>query len=217
MYSVDSSAAIDVNRRNNLAYNTRLHLAQASIYELPFADNSFDRVFCFGMLQHTPSFADSIAALVRKTRVNGQIIVDFYPLNGWYTKIHSKYFLRPITKRLSKRLLLKLIESNIGWLLVFFDTLCALKLGALTRFIPITDVRGFPDGLSKMQRREWAVMDTFDGLTPMYDNPQRLKDVIQMFVTHNCEILYAGMINYGSGSSMTVRAQKRDSTTKHLD
>ena len=57
-------------------------------------------------------------------------------------------------------------------MLALFDLLCFLRLGALTRFIPITDVRGFPHNLSPAQRREWAVMDTFDAFSPEYDNPQ---------------------------------------------
>ena len=32
----------------------RLKLVQASIYELPFADNTFDKVFCLGVLQLPP-------------------------------------------------------------------------------------------------------------------------------------------------------------------
>jgi hypothetical protein len=50
LHSVDYSSAVDVNRRNNGAYGERLHLAQASIYEPTFADNSFDKVFCLAML-----------------------------------------------------------------------------------------------------------------------------------------------------------------------
>jgi len=113
LHSVDYSSAVDANRRNNAAFGERLQLAQASIYELPFADNSFDKVFCLGVLQHTPSFSESVAALISKARVGGEIVVDFYPIKGWYTKIHSKYLLRPLTKRLPKPLLLKLIRLNI--------------------------------------------------------------------------------------------------------
>lgn len=209
LHSVDYSSAVDANRRNNAAYGERLQLAQASIYELPFADNSFDKVFCLGVLQHTPSFSDSVAALIRKARVGGEIVVDFYPIKGWYTKLHSKYLLRPLTKRLPKPLLLKLIRLNIRWMLALFDLLCALRLGALTRFIPITDVRGFPRSLSPAQRREWAVMDTFDGFSPEYDNPQRVKDVARMFSSRGCEVTHAGLVTYPAGSSMVVRAIKR--------
>jgi len=209
LHSVDYSSAVDANRRNNAAYGERLQLAQASIYELPFADNSFDKVFCLGVLQHTPSFSDSVAALISKARVGGEIVVDFYPINGWYTKLHSKYLLRPLTKRMPKTLLLKLIRLNIRWMLFLFDLLCYLHLGAFTRFIPITDVRGFPRSLSPAQRREWAVMDTFDGFSPEYDNPQRVQDVARMFSCRGCEVTHAGLIHYPAGSSMVVRASRR--------
>ena len=209
LHSVDYSIAVDANRRNNAAYGERLQLAQASIYELPFADNSFDKVFCLGVLQHTPSFCDSVAALISKTRVGGEIVVDFYAIKGWYTKIHSKYLLRPLTKRLPKPLLLKLIRLNIRWMLVLFDLLCFLCLGALTRFIPITDVRGFPRNLSPAQRREWAVMDTFDAFSPEFDNPQRVQDVARMFSCRGCEVTHAGLVHYPGGTGMVVRAIKR--------
>ncbi len=209
LHSVDYSSAVDANRRSNAAYGERLQLAQASIYELPFADSSFDKVFCLGVLQHTPSFSDSVAALISKARAGGEIVVDFYPINGWYTKLHSKYLLRPITKRLPKPVLLNLIRLNIRWMLALFDLLCALRLGALTRFIPITDVRGFPRSLSPTQRREWAVMDTFDGLSPEYDNPQRVQDVARMFSSRGCEVTHAGLVHYPGGSGMVVRAIKR--------
>lgn len=209
LFSVDYSSAVEANLRSNIRYVDRLKLAQASIYELPFADNSFDKVFCLGVLQHTPSFSDSVAALICKARVGGEIVVDFYPIKGWYTKIHSKYLLRPLTKCLPKRLLLNLIRFNIRWMLALFDLLCALQLGCLTRFIPITDVRCFPSTLSRSQRREWAVMDTFDAFSPEYDNPQRLQDVVRMFSSRGCEVAHSGLVTYPGGSSMVVRAIKR--------
>ena len=208
LHSVDYSSAVDVNKSNNVEYGDRLRLAQASIYELPFPDESFHKVFCFGVLQHTPSFTDSVAALVKKARLGGEIVVDFYPIKGWYTKIHSKYILRPLTKRLSKPLLLKLIRMNVGWMLVFFDFLCTARLGVLTRFIPITDVRSFPKTLTPNQRREWAVMDTFDGFSPEFDDPQEVGSVVKMFSANGCVVTHAGMVYFQGGASMVVRAVK---------
>lgn len=209
LHSVDYSSAVDANRRSNIIYGDRLQLAQASIYELPYADNSFDKVFCLGVLQHTPSFTDSVAALIRKARVGGEIVVDFYPIRGWYTKLHSKYLLRPLTKRLPKPLLLQLIRISTPLMLRLFDLLCALRLAALTRFIPITDVRGFPCGLSPDQRLEWAVMDTFDAFSPEYDKPQRVQDVAAMFSSRGCKVTHAGLVSFPTGSAMVVRAVKQ--------
>src|SRR5215213_2399556 len=81
LYSVDYSTAVDANLRNNghLAPD-RFHLYQASLYELPFPDASFDKVLCLGVLQHTPDFEASVAALVAKAKSGGEVVVDFYPI-----------------------------------------------------------------------------------------------------------------------------------------
>jgi hypothetical protein len=94
-------------------------------------------------------------------------------------------------------------------MLALFDLLCALRLGALTRFIPITDVRCFPSTLTPAQRREWAVLDTFDAFSPEFDNPQRVQDVARMFSSRGCEVAHAGLFHYPAGSSMVVRVIKR--------
>ena len=72
----------------------------------------------------------------------------------------------------------------------------------LTRFIPITDVSNFPKRLTKSQRIEWAIMDTFDGLSPEYDNPQTIKKVVDMFISNNCKISFAGIIKFSEGISI---------------
>lgn len=208
LYSVDYSSAVEANFKNNYKFKSRLHLCQASIYEMPFKDNSFDKCFCFGVLQHTPSFEKSIQSLVSKVKVKGEIVVDFYPINGFYTKIHAKYFLRPLTKRLSKKTLLFMIEKSIPLSLLIFEILKKFKLGFLIRFLPITDVRAFPKSLNKKQKIEWAIMDTFDCFSPEHDNPQKLCDVIKMFKKYGCEIIFGGLVKFNGGSSVVVRAKK---------
>ena len=55
LYSVDYSSAVEANHRNNAELGSaRFWLAQASIYEMPFPDDRFDKVLCLGVLQHTP-------------------------------------------------------------------------------------------------------------------------------------------------------------------
>jgi SAM-dependent methyltransferase len=209
LHSVDYSKAVDANRENNLQYGGRLRLAQASIYQLPFPDNCFDKVFCLGVLQHTPSFEDSVSAIVSKVKSGGEIVVDFYQKKSWYTRIHAKYIFRPLTKRISNGLLLSIIRLNIGWMMFLFDLLCMLRLGVLSRFIPIVDLRTLPSSLSKAQRREWAIMDTFDAFSPAYDSPRSVKQVSKMFSDLGCNVKFAGIAKYPGGESAVVRAVKR--------
>ena len=204
LHSIDYSSAVDANYKNNFQFKDRLKLSQASIYEMPFEDNKFDKVFCFGVLQHTPSFKKSLSSLIKKTKCGGEIIVDFYPIKGWYTKLHSKYIFRIITTKLTHKKLNKLIVSNINWMIKLFDFLCSINLKILTRFIPIADISLFPKNLSKSQRKEWAIMDTFDAFSPEYDNPMRINEVKKLFIEMGCKVTYSGFIKYYEASSIAI-------------
>jgi len=141
LYSVDYSDAVTVNfKNNNPIAPERFNLFQASIYEMPFQNDSFDKVLCLGVLQHTPDFDASVKALISKSKPGGEIVVDFYPINGWWTKIHAKYIFRPLTKRLTHSRLMSLIELNINWLIKLQNGLHKLGLGGFTRFLPLVDI-----------------------------------------------------------------------------
>lgn len=212
LYSVDYSDAVTANLKNNghIAPD-RFHLYQASIYELPFPDNSFDKVFCIGVLQHTPDFKASVRTLVEKAKPGGEIIVDFYSVKGWWTKINAKYILRPITKTMSHEKLLEIIEANVDWLIGVSRIFHKVGLGVLTRFLPIVDLRTLPtDNLTAKQLKEWVVLDTFDMFSPAHDHPQRIKDVIDMFEISGARVTFGGIEKFGQGfEAAVVRGIKR--------
>ena len=78
----------------------------------------------------------------------------------------------------------------------------------LTRFLPIADLRGFPTTLSPCERREWAILDTFDMLSARYDQPQRIQHVARMFERHGSKVTFAGTQAFEGGSATVVRATK---------
>jgi SAM-dependent methyltransferase len=211
LFSIDYSTAVEANLRNNGTLGEgRFFLAQASIYDMPFADGRFDKVFCLGVLQHTPDFEKSVRALIAKARSGGEIVVDFYPIRGFWTKIHAKYLLRPITKRMPQDKLLRMIERNVNWLMAASHVLERIKLGALRRFLPIVDFKGtMPAGLTPSQLREWVVLDTFDMFSPEFDNPQRIGDVAAMIERGGADVTFAGYVDCGFGAAAVVRAKKR--------
>lgn len=192
LYSFDYSTAVDANLRNNgHVAPDRFHLYQANIYDMPFPDGSFDKVLCLGVLQHTPDFAASVGALVAKAKLGGEIVVDFYPIRGWWTKVHAKYLFRPIAKRMPRDRLLKLIERNAGWLIATHQAATRVGFHALTRFLPLVDIEGtLPKDLSPAELREWAILDTFDMFSPEFDNPQRTDAVVSMFERVGAKIVH---------------------------
>ena len=206
LYSVDYSDAVTANFKNNgdIAPD-RFNLFQASIYEMPFPDNSFDKAFCFGVLQHTPDFESSVKALINKVKLGGEIVVDFYPIKGIWTKLHAKYIFRHITKNISHESLFKLIESNVDWIILVSRFLRALGLGVLTRFLPLVDLSTIPHGvLTSAQFREWVVLDTFDMFSPEHDQPQKVESVAVMFNKHGVKVTFAGFVEYAEGFKAAV-------------
>lgn len=205
LYSVDYSNAVEANYRNNGHHGERLQLFQASIYELPFVPGSFDKVFCFGVLQHTPDVKKSVECLVQMVKPGGELIVDFYPINGWWTKIHSKYFLRPITKKMSHETLLRVIDKNADWMISASHFFNRIGLGVMNRFIPVCGIYGtLPTDLTPQQLREWVVLDTFDMFSPEYDQPQKIETVRRWFDEFGMQVTFAGMIGYGQNNTVAV-------------
>jgi len=210
VYSVDYSNAVEANYKNN-GPNDRLHLFQASIYEMPFAKSQFDKVLCLGVLQHTPDFEQSVKALIEMAKPGAEVVVDFYGVNGWWTKLHAKYMYRPFTKKMRYERLYQLIDRNIDWMIWASRFLTKIGLGKiLNRFIPICDIDGtLPSSLSYKQLRELCVLDTFDMFSPEYDNPQKIDTVVNWFKKYGMENVRGEKIKYDNCVASVVKGIRK--------
>ena len=209
LYSVDYSNAVEANYRNN-GPNERLQLFQASIYEMPFEKNQFDKVLCIGVLQHTPDFERSVKSLVAMAKPGAEVVVDFYGVNGWWTKLHAKYIFRPITKKMSHEKLYKKIDANIDWLIKASRFFTKIGLGKLNRFLPICDIEGtLPKNLPYDQLRELCVLDTFDMFSPEHDHPQKISTVVKWFEKYGMEKVWGGKIRYENCVAYVVKGIKK--------
>jgi 2-polyprenyl-3-methyl-5-hydroxy-6-metoxy-1,4-benzoquinol methylase len=209
LYSVDYSNAVEANFKNN-GPNERFHLFQASIYDMPFAPGQFDKVICIGVLQHTPDVEKSVQTLISMVKPGGELIVDFYPIRGWWTKINAKYLLRPWTKKMTHEKLYKLIDRNVDWMIKASRFFSRIGLGRIVnRFIPICDIDGtVPPNLPPAQLREICVLDTFDMFSPEYDQPQRIKTVVGWFERYGMKNVWGGFIPYQNCSASVVKGTK---------
>jgi 2-polyprenyl-3-methyl-5-hydroxy-6-metoxy-1,4-benzoquinol methylase len=210
LYSVDYSNAVEANFKNN-GPNSRLNLFQASIYDMPFAKAQFDKVFCIGVLQHTPDVEKSVKSLIDMAAPGAEVVVDFYPIRGWWTKLHAKYLFRPYTKKLTHEKLYKKIDRNIDWLIKAYRFFSKIGLGkVVNRFLPIVDIDGtLPKYLTKEQLREWCVLDTFDMFSPEYDQPQRISTVTEWFKKYGMKDVWGGFITYENCSAAVVKGIKQ--------
>ena len=210
LYTVDYSNAVEANYKNN-GPNSRLHLYQASIYELPFAPAQFDKVFCFGVLQHTPDVEKSVKSLIEMAKPGSEVVVDFYPINGWWTKLHAKYIFRPYTKKMSHQKLYEKIDRNADRLIKTYQFFSRLGVGRIVnRFIPIVDIDGtLPKNLSKEKLREMVVLDTFDMFSPQFDQPQKISTVVKWFNKYGMKDVKGGYIYYDNFKAAVVKGIKK--------
>ncbi len=210
LYSIDLSNAVEANYRNNRKYGDRIKIFQASIYEMPFENNSFDKVFCLGVLQHTPNFKKSIKSLADKVKEGGELVVDFYPISGWWTKVSAKYFLRLWSKNIEHNKLLSIIENNVDWLMKLYFFNKKAGIGKIfNRFLPIPDISStIPNNLSKYELRNWVTLDTFDMFSPEYDNPQTIEQVKEWVLGAGLEVVFSDYVYYGNSKAAVIRAKK---------
>lgn len=178
--ALDYSSAVDACYQN-LKFHPKLFVVQGDIYSLPFASESFPFVYCLGVLQHTPDVAKAFAALPPMLQLGGSLSADFY-WKRFRTMLHSKYLLRPITKRMDQLLLFRTLQKTTPSLLAISQALGRIPFigRILKRIVPVADYTGRYH-LSAQQLREWALLDTFDMLAPAYDNPQTAVTIRQWF------------------------------------
>jgi len=192
--ALDYSSAVDAAAAN-LRDHDRLYVVQGDIYALPFALASFDFVYSLGVLQHTPDVERAFMALPKMVKPGGALVVDFYR-KSWRIALLPKYWLRPITKQLPKNTLFGVLERTVPLMLQISNALAAVPvLGRLLRrVVPVANYTGVLP-LSKQQIREWALLDTFDWLSPAYDNPQTPQTVrrwLEAVGLQQVKVLHAG-------------------------
>jgi len=177
LYSFDYSEAVDANARNN-SQAKNLFLFQGDIFNIPFKDKSFDHVFCLGVIQHTPDPSAAFISLASKVKKGGFLYIDVYT-QSWYHYLHWKYILRPLTKRMNREKLYRLINFIAPKLIPFarFFRKCFGRAGA--RLIPIVEFSHL--GLSKELNEQWSILDTFDMYSPVHDHPQSKASVEAWF------------------------------------
>ena len=169
--ALDYSSAADACYAN-LKQHPNLHVIQGDVYALPFAPAAFSFVYSLGVLQHTPDVHAAFASLPPMLEPEGRLCVDYYE-KSLRSVFHIRHVLRPITTRMSKGALFSTLQNSVPVLLPVSQALARVPgVGHLfKRLIPVANhFEGLP--LSPQQLREWALLDTFDWLSPQYDQPQ---------------------------------------------
>ncbi len=173
--SLDYSYAVDANYASNGTRDNVL-IVQADVFAMPFRPGIFDRLFCFGMLQHTPDPARAFAALPKMLKPGGALCADVYKATLIRTILQTKYYLRPFTRQMPPDRLYGLVKAWVDLMWPVARMIRLLPKGyAINWRLLVADYSFL--GLQGEMLKEWSYLDTFDMLAPRYDSPQRIATV----------------------------------------
>ena len=204
VHTIDLSVAVEVNKEN-IGDAQNYAIAQASVYELPFAKESFAVVICLGVIQHTPSSEKTIASLWQMVKPGGLLVIDHYIWRINYYFNPATYY-RLVLKEMKPQTSKKIVDALVNF---FFPLHWAFRNIAplewlLKRVSPlITFMKPHPE-LSRQEHFEWARLDTYDSLTDYYKHlrtPEQIKAELEKLGAKNI------WLNKG-GNGVEARAEK---------
>lgn len=177
LVSSDLSSAVEVNVENFPVSENHI-IIQADINDMPYPDDTFDVVICLGVIQHTPYPEVTIKNLFALVKKGGSLVIDHYTftrsrllrmatLYRKFLRTKPSGFTIPVTQRFVNRYLPlhKRVAKN-----KFLSIL-------LNRVSPVISYYNSLPELNEQQQREWALLDTHDGLTDWYNHLRSKKQI----------------------------------------
>jgi ubiquinone/menaquinone biosynthesis C-methylase UbiE len=84
-------ASIELVKKRFALYGLPVRAQVADAERLPFSDNSYDAVYSFGVLHHTPNTQKSIDEVYRVLKPGGRIIIMLYHRRSHHVQLGSVY------------------------------------------------------------------------------------------------------------------------------
>jgi SAM-dependent methyltransferase len=204
IHSIDLSVAVDVNKEN-IGNAPNYQIAQASVYDIPYADNLFDYVVCLGVIQHTPDPEKTIKCLFEKVKPGGVLVIDHYIWRiGYYSTLTPIF--RAILKEMKPEKSQRIVNNLVDF---FFPIHWNLKDRGIINWLVhrisplIVYIREFPEQDRKFHY-EWSKLDTYDQLTDYYKHLRSMDDIRKTLTSLNGKNIW---MNKG-GNGVEARCEK---------
>ena len=180
---IDLSLAVEAARKN-FAHDPNVLIIQGDILNPPFGEQVFDGGYTIGVLHHTPTPADGLAALAATIRPGGWLACCVYTKNSFYDSRAVERF-RAFFNRMGPTL-----RHRLALAYAYFSAYLLSPIirggripiwGRLIRYLRanwivtmlIPDVR-------------WRILDTFDAITPAYVSTHTEEEVRSWMTSAGC-------------------------------
>lgn len=194
VYSFDYSNSVDRAARH--LKNPKVRIFQASIFDIPFPDRTFDFVFCHRVLQHTPDPRKALRTICRKVKPGGVLFVHSYN-KSFFNLMNYKYKYRWLTKRLPHRSIKSFLDRFGPTFHRINEGLSRLgKPGRLVSysFVPFESFGQTSEWRTLLDEKrlyELCQLVTFDALTPQYDNPMSWRTMEKILAEEGFSVRHA--------------------------
>jgi SAM-dependent methyltransferase len=201
VFACDLSQAVEANY-DNCHDGPNYFVCQADARRLPVEPHSFDFVLCIGVIQHTPSPEETIAALARQVKPGGMLVIDHYSHN------YEQNFLQRNLRRLLIRLpasVAKPATLGMARSLVPLHRFAWKKLAPrrglwrlrarLVKHSPFIDYFELFPQLGDKLISEWSILDTHDALTDYYKHlrtREEIEESLRSCGLTDLEVSYGG-------------------------
>jgi SAM-dependent methyltransferase len=193
VFSFDLSNAVEANFENN-GTASGLNVFQASIYGIPLRRESFDKVYCMGVLQHCPDVRGAFMSLLPYLRPGGEIVIDVYQReNKLFPPL--KYWVRPWLTWMGPERIHKLLSLTIPPAFELKKALYQVPwigkpIGSL---IPIGPISHKPKlDYTDAELKQVKILSALDMFSPVHDHPQMIETVRQWFTDAGLVDVYVG-------------------------
>lgn len=179
--AVDLSVAAIACRKTLSRFEPDDYLVlRADLFDLPLREKVFDGIYSLGVLHHTPDPLGAIDRLVPFLKPSARLATWIYERHSPDTRwLQPRTVLRAAMRRLSNERKLKLSKAitamffPLGWAVSWFG-----RAGEkASHFLPYAARHHHARGNLWLQW-DYCVMDTFDWYGPIYETPQRERDLI---------------------------------------
>ena len=104
-----------------------VHIVRGDLFRMPFADETFDRIFSIGVLMHTGNAAAAFDSIARTLHTDGLLVAHVYG-RGWLAYEMLDALIRSVTTRLS-------IEKQMAFARATAATARQLRGGKWRRYL----------------------------------------------------------------------------------
>ncbi|MDX6404388.1 MAG: hypothetical protein QOH70_1843 [Blastocatellia bacterium] len=188
---------------------------RADLFDLPLRPEAFDGIYSLGVLHHTPDPLGTIEHLARRLKPSARLATWIYEMRTPDVRwLQPRTILRAATSGLSSQRKLTFSKTitamffPIGWSLSWLG-----RAGEkASHFLPYAARHHL--GRSDFRRQwDYCVMDTFDWYGPVYEKPQRERDLVNKMkdagLTNVRRRPTGGMAVVGESPAQTLGVDRR--------